>query len=539
MPGKGQWEYEIKTNVEKVIKQVQELQGKVTTLENGEHNIKLGIDSKKLENVISNLDKMLASLGKGTGDFKEFENLSKQLNNIVSEVQSLNKAFGGINNSGASELLSSIKSIDKSLLSLSEHIVGINKDFGNIGKNANANVGQINETRKATEGLSDATKELANAQKNVENKSNISSGSSVKEVEKVSKAEQERQRQKDAFNKRNLNAIDLEIQKREEEYKMFSSALKVQMEEREKQISSMQSVINKFNKDYDNRDVKPTNENRSAEYQQALDKYRVSIDELIVEKKRLSNLSSISDEELTKFRELEKTVQKNAEAFKAFSASQKGSTETSRKKEIDKISKYLKENTKLSEEAKKNLNEYLNILRNGGGAVNVEKIHNAFLDVVAAERMAGREGKSFLDIFKTKVIHGFASQLAMYYLSFYDFIRYARNAINVVVELDTALIDLKKTTTMANTQLEDFYYSSNDVAKQMGVATQEIIDQASAWSRLGYNAQETATQMAQLSSQFASISPGMDTEQAQSGLVSIMKANFYAFMYRNVHIEYI
>ena len=112
----------------------------------------------------------------------------------------------------------------------------------------------------------------------------------------------------------------------------------------------------------------------------------------------------------------------------------------------------------------------------------------------------------------------------MYYLSFYDFIRYARNAINAVVELDNALIDLKKTTTMNNVQLEDFYYSSNDVAKQMGVTTQEIIDQASAWSRLGYSSQETATQMSQLSSQFSSISPGMDTEQAQSGLVSIMKA---------------
>jgi hypothetical protein len=32
--------------------------------------------------------------------------------------------------------------------------------------------------------------------------------------------------------------------------------------------------------------------------------------------------------------------------------------------------------------------------------------------------------------------------------------------------------------------------------------------------------------MAQLSSQFASISPGMDTDEAQSGLVSIMKAEF-------------
>ena len=45
--------------------------------------------------------------------------------------------------------------------------------------------------------------------------------------------------------------------------------------------------------------------------------------------------------------------------------------------------------------------------------------------------------------------------------------------------------------------------------------------------------------MAELSSQFASISPGMDTEQAQSGLVSIMKAKFHALMYSNMHLEYI
>ena len=71
----------------------------------------------------------------------------------------------------------------------------------------------------------------------------------------------------------------------------------------------------------------------------------------------------------------------------------------------------------------------------------------------------------------------------MYYLSFYDFIRYARNAITAVKELDTALIDLKKTTTMSASELERFYYDSNEVAKEMGVTTASIIEQASAWSR--------------------------------------------------------
>jgi hypothetical protein len=58
----------------------------------------------------------------------------------------------------------------------------------------------------------------------------------------------------------------------------------------------------------------------------------------------------------------------------------------------------------------------------------------------------------------------------------------------------------------------------------MGVSTTAIIEQASAWSRLGYSSKEASTEMAQLSSQFASISPGMSTETAQTGLVSLMKA---------------
>ena len=37
----------------------------------------------------------------------------------------------------------------------------------------------------------------------------------------------------------------------------------------------------------------------------------------------------------------------------------------------------------------------------------------------------------------------------------------------------------------AKRQLNEFYYTANDIAKQMGVTTQEIINQTSAWSRLG------------------------------------------------------
>ena len=77
-----------------------------------------------------------------------------------------------------------------------------------------------------------------------------------------------------------------------------------------------------------------------------------------------------------------------------------------------------------------------------------------------------------------------------------------KGGIGTVRSLDTALVDLKKTTTMTASELENFYYSSNKVAKQMGVTTEEIINQASAWSRLGFSSEAMATKMAKYSSMF-------------------------------------
>ena len=110
------------------------------------------------------------------------------------------------------------------------------------------------------------------------------------------------------------------------------------------------------------------------------------------------------------------------------------------------------------------------------------------------------------------------------YVGFYGMVNAVRNTVATVTELDTALVDLKKTTSMNTSELNQFYFDSNKVAKQMGVTTQAIIEQASSWSRLGYSTKEQATEMAKLSSQFSSISPGMDTDTSQQGLVSIMKA---------------
>lgn len=106
---------------------------------------------------------------------------------------------------------------------------------------------------------------------------------------------------------------------------------------------------------------------------------------------------------------------------------------------------------------------------------------------------------------------------------FFRTIRTIRNGISTIYALDTALVDLRKTTSATSKELEDFYYDSNVTAKNLGVTTEEIISQASAWSRLGYSIKDAKT-MAENSAIFKSISPGMEIKKSTDGLVSTMKA---------------
>lgn len=183
MPGTYQYDVEIKSNVAKLLSDMKQVQDRLDTVEGKEYKIKLNVDEKKLSSVISNLEKMLDSLGKGTGDFKQFENLSKELSSIVSEVQSLSKAFGKVDDSGAKTLLSSIQNIDKSLSELSQNILNVNKNMSNMGGNTSGAVKQVenitNESKKAASALEDVAKvqERVNGQK-----TNISSESKVDEV---------------------------------------------------------------------------------------------------------------------------------------------------------------------------------------------------------------------------------------------------------------------------------------------------------------------------------------------------------------------
>lgn len=151
-----------------------------------------------------------------------------------------------------------------------------------------------------------------------------------------------------------------------------------------------------------------------------------------------------------------------------------------------------------------------------------KKIANQFRVIRSEIKSLGLEGGTFFQ--KTWAnMKKFAGWMGM--TTFTTTIaRQVRGLFRTVYELDTALVDLKKTFKGTEQDLKDFYYSANDTAKAIGTTTKEIIEQASAWSRLGYNQAKTAETMAKNSAIFKNISPGMDADTATDGLVSMMKA---------------
>lgn len=157
------------------------------------------------------------------------------------------------------------------------------------------------------------------------------------------------------------------------------------------------------------------------------------------------------------------------------------------------------------------------------------KLKAEFREVQQQAKLAGVATQTFGDRIKSAISNipnALTSSLAMYFNSMTLFTKVfnsIRDGISTVKDLDTALVDLQKTTTASASQLNDFFFEANDVAKKYGSTTQEIIQSAADWSRLGYSLTDSK-QMAKLSSQMKSISPGMTIDEATNGMVSAMKA---------------
>ena len=162
MPGESTYRLVFESNIQALQSQLDDLKSKVLALENSPHEVKLKINEDELNKAVKNLNNLLKSLGKGTGDIKTFDTLGKDIQEAVTSVKALGKAFGTIDkDTGMSEMLTTIKNIDTSLSSL---------------------VGNFDKVKSGLSGVGDEVKGLENAARAVEKLEGVENSSNKKKT---------------------------------------------------------------------------------------------------------------------------------------------------------------------------------------------------------------------------------------------------------------------------------------------------------------------------------------------------------------------
>lgn len=506
MPGTYQYDVEIKSNVAKLLSDMKQVQDRLDTVEGKEYKIKLNVDEKKLSSVISNLEKMLDSLGKGTGDFKQFENLSKELSSVVSEVQSLSKAFGKVDDSGAKTLLSSIQNIDKSLAELSRNILNVNKNMSNMGGNTGGAVKQVENISNAYQDAAKEAEKLADAQSKIGKKTNISYTSTESATNSI--------KEENSVLEQNTQKIKENTQAKEQNANVNLNKYDKRLDSYNGKIDKYKTTIDRFNDGGWSSDTYLKN---VQAVKNAVNEYETLLNEL-----KGKDASLVTSDDISKLDEYEKKIKDTIATVTNMSASEKGYNFVSGQKELDKIHKLLNENSKMSSEAKAKIKAYYAEIESGNPSMSLDKIHGEILKIYNAEVEAGRAGRTLWDTLKNSGFHQIAAQMAGM-VGVYDVINLGKEGLSVVRELNTALTEMRKVSDESLQSLKNYQNTTFDTADAVGTTAKQIQTSTADYMRLGESLDE-ASESAKTANVLLNVSEFDNIEDATKSLVAMGQA---------------
>lgn len=235
-----------------------------------------------------------------------------------------------------------------------------------------------------------------------------------------------------------------------------------------------------------------------------------------------NNPDLVTEENLNKLNKQEKLIKDNITAVQNMSAAEKGYSLISAQKELDKINNILKEHSGMSQEAKNQIKAYYAEIKSGNPSASLDVIHGKIMQIVNAEIEAGRGGKSMLDVIKEKAWYGVASAIGTHF-DFNDFIRYGKEGISIVRQLDTALTEMRKVSNESVQSLKKYQDTTFDTADAVGTTAKQIQNSTADWMRLGEN-MDTAAKSAKDANILLNVSEFEGIDEATESLVSMSQA---------------
>lgn len=147
-------------------------------------------------------------------------------------------------------------------------------------------------------------------------------------------------------------------------------------------------------------------------------------------------------------------------------------------------------------------------------AETFNRLHETMID-------QGMNRPKFIDQFRTAVMNQSAQFLGTYF-SLQDLIRYGREMVQTVTQLDSNMIELKKVSGETDKRLEQSFKNSTATAREYGATISDIIQSTADWSRAGYEIDE-AEQLAAVTQLYQNVGDNLSQETASEYLISTMR----------------
>lgn len=181
---------------------------------------------------------------------------------------------------------------------------------------------------------------------------------------------------------------------------------------------------------------------------------------------------------------------------------------------------WLKNNSKAAKDYGEVLTTLAEKQKNATNADELKEYTKQVNKIKTEAAAAGKTGNSAWSEFKRAGSQIF--QFATIYGTLQRIPQVLKQMTNAVIEIDTAMTNLKKVTDETDARYSEFLTNASQNAKSLGRDVSSYITQTSEWAKLGYS-MNSSSELAKVSSIYANVGE-VDDKTAVSDLVTVMKA---------------
>lgn len=546
-------ESELNAEIEKrenIIRELQQLQEKLTVHEDFHDNDRYFADQLPTEEEIREADKRIKQLT-GTNNIFDVDKLIQDRNEWLSEVKYSLEEYDDLIKANDQ------KALDEYTTRGLSRIGGAESFFGYEDNNFSIASKFVEEKEKIQNEINDLYTDLDKLDEKMNLDSNNSSVDNIvqsqeklqselketqKQAEKTTQAVKEvsstasQDQTKDAFPDKDVsasvesatnsikeenNVLEQNTQKVKKNTQAKEQNANVNLNKYDKHLDSYNGNVDKYQATIDRfNDGGWTSDTYLKNVQavkNAVNEYGTLLNEL-----KGKDASLVTSEDISKLDEYEKKIKDTIATITNMSASEKGYNFVSSQKELDKIHKLLNENSKMSSEAKAKIRAYYAEIESGNPSMSLDKIHGEILKIYNAEVEAGRAGRTLWDTLKNSGFHQIAAQMAGMF-GVYDVINLGKEGFNVVRELNTALTEMRKVSAETVQGLKDYQATTFDTADAVGTTAKQIQNSTADWMRLGESMNQAA-ESAKDANVLLNVSEFEGIDEATESLVSMSQA---------------